>query len=223
MDGEPIGLAPNLAGTSSRHRGAAHQAAARQVLVWLPRPHHCAGLGRRTVPLAGTVECPEDRRCADGQSVDSGHGWSAPGQPRARAQPDKSAHVFDAVVEACGGAKSSACRGFVGHGHVLRRGKLLWPAGSGARVCGLRWGEATGLRVKDIDFKRRRLEVRLTIVEVDGFQIGSETLGYEARSIPTSASLLARLVPHVERKGASLPVFAAARGGSLRGRGYRRG
>jgi hypothetical protein len=77
--------------------------------------------------------------------------------------------------------------------------------------------------VKDIDFKRRRLEVRLTIVEVDGFQIGSETLGYEARSIPTSASLLARLVPHVERKGASLPVFAAARGGSLRGRGYRRG
>ena len=34
--------------------------------------------------------------------------------------------------------------------------------------CGLRWGEASGLRVHDIDFARGRLEVQHTIVEVDG-------------------------------------------------------
>ena len=37
--------------------------------------------------------------------------------------------------------------------------------------CGLRWGESSGLRVKDIDFKRGRLEVQHTIVEVDGVQL----------------------------------------------------
>jgi integrase len=34
--------------------------------------------------------------------------------------------------------------------------------------CGLRWGEVSGLRVMDVDLKRRRLEVRHTVVEVNG-------------------------------------------------------
>jgi len=89
--------------------------------------------------------------------------------------------------------------------------------------CGLRWGEASGLRVKDVDFKRGRLEVQHTIVEVDGFQIDSEPKDYEARSIPVPASLLAELATHVEGKEAGSPVFAAARGGWLRGRVFRRG
>lgn len=89
--------------------------------------------------------------------------------------------------------------------------------------CGLRWGEASGLRVKDIDFERGRLEVQHTIVEVDGFQIDSEPKDYESRSIPVPASLLAALANHVEGKEAGSPVFAAARGGWLRGRVFRRG
>ncbi len=89
--------------------------------------------------------------------------------------------------------------------------------------CGLRWGEASGLRVKDVDFKRGRLEVQHTIVEVDGFQIDSEPKDYEARSIPVPASLLAEIATLVEGKEAGSPVFAAARGGWLRGRVFRRG
>jgi len=89
--------------------------------------------------------------------------------------------------------------------------------------CGLRWGEASGLRVKDIDFKRGRLEVQHTIVEVGGFQIDSEPKDYEARSIPVPSSLLAELAVHVEGKEAGSPAFAAARGGWLRGRVFRRG
>jgi integrase len=83
--------------------------------------------------------------------------------------------------------------------------------------CGLRWGEASGLRVKDVDFKRGRLEVQHTIVEVGGFRIDSEPKDYEARSIPVPASLLAELATCVEGKEAGSPVFAAARGGWLRG------
>ena len=89
--------------------------------------------------------------------------------------------------------------------------------------CGLRWGEASGLRVKDIDFVRGRLEVQHTIVEVDGVQIDSQPKDYEARSIPVPASLLTALASHVEGKEAGSPVFAAARGGWLRGRVFRRG
>jgi integrase len=89
--------------------------------------------------------------------------------------------------------------------------------------CGLRWGEASGLRVKDIDFKRGRPEIQHTIVEIDGIQIDSEPKDYEARSIPVPATILAELKKHVEGKEAGLPVFGAARGGWLRGRVFRRG
>lgn len=89
--------------------------------------------------------------------------------------------------------------------------------------CGLRWGEASGLRVKDIDFKRGRLEIQHTIVEIDGIQIDSEPKDYEARSIPAPATIRAELATHVEGKEAGPPVFAAARGGWLRGRVFRRG
>jgi integrase len=89
--------------------------------------------------------------------------------------------------------------------------------------CGLRWGEACGLRVKDIDFKRGRLEVQHTIVEVDGVQIESQPKDYEARSIPVPASILQELAAHIHGKEAGSPVFAAARGGWLRGRVFRRG
>jgi integrase len=89
--------------------------------------------------------------------------------------------------------------------------------------CGLRWGEASGLRVQDIDFERGRLEVQHTIVEVDGIQIEGQPKDYEARSIPVPQSILEDLRRHVEGKKPGEPVFAAARGGWLRGRVFRRG
>ena len=89
--------------------------------------------------------------------------------------------------------------------------------------CGLRWGEASGLRVQDIDFARGRLEVQHTVVEVDDVQLESEPKDYEARSIPVPASILADLKSHVEGKEGGSPAFAAARGGWLRGRVFRRG
>jgi integrase len=89
--------------------------------------------------------------------------------------------------------------------------------------CGLRWGEASGLRVQDIDFERGRLEVQHTIVEVDGIQIEGQPKDYEARSIPVPQSILEELKHHVEGKEPGEPVFAAARRRWLRGRVFRRG
>ena len=89
--------------------------------------------------------------------------------------------------------------------------------------CGLRWGEASGLRVQDIDFGRGRLEVQHTIVEIDGIQLDGVPKDYEARSIPVPPSILAELKILVEGNKAGSPVFAAARGGWLRGRVFRRG
>jgi integrase len=61
-----------------------------------------------------------------------------------------------------------------------------------------------------------------TIVEVDGVQLDSEPKDYEARSIPVPASILTDLKSRVEGKEGGSPAFAAARGGWLRGRVFRR-
>jgi integrase len=80
------------------------------------------------------------------------------------------------------------------------------------------WASCQGHRLQ-----RGRLEIQHTIVEIDGIQIDSEPKDYEARSIPVQATILAELETHVEGKEAGPPVFAAARGGWLRGRVFRRG
>lgn len=90
--------------------------------------------------------------------------------------------------------------------------------------CGLRWSELSGLRACDIDFKRGRLEVQHTIVEVDGYQIEGVPKDYEARSIPVPATILGELQQHVAGRKAKDPVFPSARGaGWLRSRSFRRG
>lgn len=49
---------------------------------------------------------------------------------------------------------------------------------------GLRWGEATGLRVGDVDRKRRRVQVRENAVSVGGRIIVGTPKSHEARSVP---------------------------------------
>ena len=59
-----------------------------------------------------------------------------------------------------------------------------------AGVLGLRWSEAIGLRVGDVDFLRRTLTVRRTIAEVEGkFRIAETKAGlveadYERPRLP---------------------------------------
>ena len=80
--------------------------------------------------------------------------------------------------------------------------------------CGLRWGELSGLRVGDVDFRRGRLEVRHRVVEFGGRQIESTPKDHEARSIPVPVMILIGLdglTPHELRHAAtSLAISAGA-------------
>lgn len=92
--------------------------------------------------------------------------------------------------------------------------------------CGLRWGELAGLTWEDVDFKRSRLEIRHTMVEVNGYMEASTPKTYEERSIPVPAFLLERLAS-LSRSGQFEPnrtLFVGQRGGGvLRNRVFRRG
>jgi len=105
------------------------------------------------------------------------------------------------------------------------------PAGEGYRLLvlvlaytGLRWGELAGLRVRDLDFVRGRLDVHTTMVEVDGYMEESSPEDYEERSIPVPEFILEQLSIHIEEKHRTDHVFVSSKTGSvLRNRTFRRG
>ncbi len=69
--------------------------------------------------------------------------------------------------------------------------------------CGLRWGEATALRVKSVDRARRRLKVEENAVSVGGtIHVGTPKT-HEARSVPYPAFLDDQLVSE-EKTGSAL-------------------
>jgi integrase len=89
---------------------------------------------------------------------------------------------------------------------------------------GLRWGELSGLQVHDIDFRRGRLDVRTTMVEVNGYLEESTPKDYEERSIPVPAFILERLQTHIAGKAKTDHVFVSSKSGAvLRNRTFRRG
>jgi integrase len=107
----------------------------------------------------------------------------------------------------------------IGHGKELGYGLAIYVLS----YCGLRWSELSGLRVKDINFRRARLEVQHTITETEGVQVEGVPKSYEARSIGVPATVLEGLRAQVAGKSPDAPVFSGARGGWLRNRVFRRG
>lgn len=91
-----------------------------------------------------------------------------------------------------------------------------------AGTVGLRWGEAIGLRVGDIDFLRRRLSVRQTVEEVSGHVRVVAATKSEAgkRTFALPAFLVDELAAHLgaHRPGAGPEdlVFLGPKGGILR-------
>ncbi len=91
-----------------------------------------------------------------------------------------------------------------------------------AGTVGLRWGEAIGLRVGDVDFLRRRLGVRQTVEEVSGHVRVVAATKSEAgkRAFALPAFLVDELAAHLAayRPGAAPAdlVFLGSKGGLLR-------
>jgi integrase len=59
--------------------------------------------------------------------------------------------------------------------------------------CGLRWGEATALKWRHVDFDRARIEVRASLERVNGNYRLGPTKTHETRSVPVPPRVLKRL------------------------------
>ena len=72
---------------------------------------------------------------------------------------------------------------------------------------GIRWGEATALRARHINFLRRRLNVEENAVKVGAIIHLGTTKGHERRSVPYPELLSAGLTEHCANKGPTQLVF----------------
>jgi len=72
---------------------------------------------------------------------------------------------------------------------------------------GLRWGEATALRVRDVDALRRRLQVRENAVLIGGKIVVGSPKSHEARSVPFPKFLVQPLAQLCEGKRREQLVF----------------
>jgi integrase len=82
-------------------------------------------------------------------------------------------------------------------------------------LCGLRWGEAIGLRVRDVEFLRRRLSVHENAVQIGGRHAVGPTKGRTSRSVPVPAFVLDALSMQCRGKAPADLVFPGRDGGYL--------
>lgn len=87
---------------------------------------------------------------------------------------------------------------------------------------GLRFGEAAALEVRDIDFLRRRVEVRQQVTEVKGVLTWTPTKGKRRRSVPFPKFLSEPLSVLCVDKKREDAVFLAPKGGTLRLNSWRK-
>jgi integrase len=81
--------------------------------------------------------------------------------------------------------------------------------------CGLRWGEAIGLRVGDVEFLRRRLSVSENAVQLGVWHAVGPTKGRKARSVPVPQFVLDELSVQCRGKATADLVFSGHDGGYL--------
>jgi integrase len=88
--------------------------------------------------------------------------------------------------------------------------------------CGLRWGEAIALRVRDVEFLRRRLMVSENAVQLGVNHAVGPTKGRTARSVPVPTFVLDELSQHCQDKASNTGVPWPQTVGSRRQSGTRR-
>lgn len=81
--------------------------------------------------------------------------------------------------------------------------------------CGLRWGEAIALRVRDVEFLRRRLVVAENAVQLGTDHAVGLTKGRLTRSVPVPPFVLDELAPRCADKLPDALVFTGRTGGYL--------
>lgn len=88
---------------------------------------------------------------------------------------------------------------------------------------GVRFGEMAALRVRRIDFLRRRATIAESVTLVGSQQVWGTPKGYDKREVPIPRFLVDQLAEHVRGKAPDDLVFAGVRGGgALRNHIFRR-
>lgn len=78
--------------------------------------------------------------------------------------------------------------------------------------CGLRWGEVAGLRVRDIDFLRRRVSVHENAVKVGAQTVVGTLKSHKARTVPLPRFVAAELAVTCEGRGRDDLLWRSAAG-----------
>ena len=81
---------------------------------------------------------------------------------------------------------------------------------------GLRWGEATALRVCDIDFDRRRIDVRRAFSDVGGRVVLGTPKSHQSRTVPIPRFVVNEIAAAVVGKHADELVFTMPGGSVMR-------
>ncbi len=116
-------------------------------------------------------------------------------------------------------ARAAKARVYLTHEQVHDLVREAGPHGTLVLVlayCGLRWGEATALRVRNLDMLKRRLVIEENAVEIGArVEVGSPKT-HERRSVPFPKFLAEQLARACEGKGRDDLVFPGRDGGHLR-------
>lgn len=88
---------------------------------------------------------------------------------------------------------------------------------------GLRWGEATALRVRNVDTRKRRLTIREAVAEVNGQHILGSVKSHEKRIVAYPDFLDAEITDICRARAADDRLWATADGGFLRSGNSRNG
>jgi integrase len=81
--------------------------------------------------------------------------------------------------------------------------------------CGLRWSEMSALRVRDIEFLKRRMTIARAVATVGSRQILGLPKGGKTRSVPVAAFVLDALSVQCQGKGPDDLVFPNPQGGFM--------
>lgn len=87
---------------------------------------------------------------------------------------------------------------------------------------GLRWGEMAALRVRGVDFLRRRVVVAESVTPVKGVMTFGPTKGHERREVPIPRFLVNELSALVAGRAPDELVFEGERGGVMRSQTFQR-
>jgi integrase len=113
---------------------------------------------------------------------------------------------------------------FLDHGQVAELAAACEPHGLLVRFLaysGLRWGEATALRVDRVHLDRRRVTVAVAFVSMHGELVESTPKSHRHREVPMPRFLAAQLGEHIAGKGPKELVFTTESGAPLRSSNFR--